>query len=237
MAADKHDWEIIARRDAFFSVVAVAEFRSAGMTDERRRLFYQSGEEDIARVLGWFDTDLGARPAGGRALDIGCGVGRLVCAMAKVADQVSGYDVSETMLAHARKVAPANVELSPTLPAGPYDWINSYIVFQHIPPPEGLALIEACLARAAPGCFLSLQITGWRDGARPSTHLAGRIRRWLDRMIQRSSVGAPEKLIRMYDYDFSDVLQRVTAAGFERIVLRHTDHVGHHGAWFIGRKA
>ena len=51
------------------------------------------------------------------------------------------------------------------------------------------------------------------------------------------AAGSVDPLIRMHDYNFSDVLKRVTAAGFERLVLRHTEHNGHHGAWIIGRRA
>ena len=144
----KHDWEIIGARDPYFGVVVSEEFRAGRMDEAARRKFYALGENDIASVLSWFDADLGARPSEGEALDIGCGVGRLAYAMAKLLPKVTGYDVSESMLKIAREHAPANLTLSSSLPPGPFSWINSFIVFQHIPPGEGLALLGQCLDRA-----------------------------------------------------------------------------------------
>lgn len=232
----KHDWELIAARDAFWGVVSTPEFRADKMDADAKRRFYDTGMADIAQVLAWFDADLGVRPSG-RALDIGCGVGRLAFAMAKQASEVVGYDVAETMLAVARAAAPPNVQLTSSLPQGPFDWINSYIVFQHIPPAEGLALLDSCLALAAPRAFISLQITGWRDGALPSSSLHKRAARWVIRRVHRRLGRSADPLIRMHDYDFSEVLQRVTARGFERVVLRHTNHGGHHGVWMIARRS
>lgn len=232
---DAHDWEIIARRDPWFGVVSTPDFRSGAAAPEVREHFYRTGEDDIARVLAWFDRDIGARPASGRALDIGCGVGRLTRAIAKVTPSVAGYDVAETMLAIARENAPPNAEFSTTLPPGPFAWINSYIVFQHIPVDEGLRLLDDALARAAPDCFISLQITFWRDHAQPKKNPLAALRRWLNRRSARAA-GSSERLIRMHDYPMHEVMRRLTAAGFARIVTRHTDHVGHHGAWLIGRR-
>ena len=237
MAGDEpHDWEIIARRDPWFGVLSNPAFRAGAITPEHRRDFYASGEDDIARLLQWFDQDVGARPSAGRALDIGCGVGRLTYAMAKIVPAVAGYDVAESMLALAREEAPAHAEFSATLPPGPFAWINSYIVFQHIPPPEGLRLIEDALARAAADCFLSLHITFWRDHAQPKNNPIATARRELARAASRKGDSDAAQLIRMHDYPMSDVMRLITAASFERIVMRHTNHAGHHGAWLISRR-
>ena len=147
---EEHDWEIIAQRDPYYGVLSSPAFRSGAITPEARQHFYATGDEDIARLLGWFDQDIAARPSSGRAVDIGCGVGRLTHAIAKIVPAVSGYDVAESMLAIARSEAPPNADFSTTLPPGPFSWINSYIVFQHIPPDEGLKLIDAALNRATP---------------------------------------------------------------------------------------
>ncbi len=237
MAGDEpHDWEIIARRDPWFGVLSNPVFRAGAITPEHRRAFYASGEDDIARLLQWFDQDVGARPSTGRALDIGCGVGRLTYAMAKIVPAVTGYDVAESMLTLAREAAPGNAEFSPTLPPGPFAWINSYIVFQHIPPPEGLRLIDDALHRAAPDCFLSLHITFWRDHAQPKNNPLSNARRELARAASRKGDSDAAQLIRMHDYPMSDVMRLITTAGFERVVMRHTNHAGHHGAWLISKR-
>jgi SAM-dependent methyltransferase len=226
----------VAAQEPFFGVVGFDDFRMSRLDDAARARFYESGEQDIARVLQYFDADFGARPRGGRALDLGCGVGRLTRVMAGIADEVVGYDVAPSMIAIARQVTPANVTLTTEFPKGPFDWINSYIVFQHIPPKEGLALLDACLAAVGPSAFLSLQITGWRDGKLPSRTLPSMAARWFERWRHRQPGVSAEPLIRMYDYDFGEILKRLTAHGFGRVVTHHTQHGGHHGAWFIARR-
>ena len=89
-----------------------------------------------------------------RGLDFGCGAGRLTFAMAKYAKEVVGVDVAEGMLRVAangssRKIR--NVELRTTLPAEQVDWINSLIVFQHIPPPRGYEILADLVVLLAPG--------------------------------------------------------------------------------------
>jgi SAM-dependent methyltransferase len=232
-----HDWELIAKRDPFFGVVSTEAFRIGRMDEQARSQFYLTGEADIQQLMDWFDADLGARPSGGRALDIGCGVGRLTRAIAGHVREAAGYDVSETMVALARETAPANAVFSTALPAGPFDWINSYIVFQHIPPKEGLALLERCLSAAAPGAFVSLHFTGWRDGARPGRNPLARLSQWMQHSDSRRDGRPAETLIHMHDYNFSKVFRLLAAHGFERVVFRHTDHVGHHGGWLLARQA
>jgi SAM-dependent methyltransferase len=233
---DVHDWEIVARDEPFFGVVGADDFRMARMDGAAKARFYASGERDIEQVLAWFEADLGARPRGGRALDFGCGVGRLTRVIAGHVNEAVGHDVSESMLARAREVVPANVSLTTAFPDGRFDWVNSYIVFQHIPPAEGLVLLQRCLAAIDPGGFASIQITGWRDGPQASSAPYKKLARWLERWRHRQPGASSGPLIRMYDYDFCSVVRVFAANGFPRVVMRHTEHAGHHGAWFIARR-
>lgn len=236
MTERRHDWEIIGARDPFFGVLTSADFRLDKVDEATRRRFYASGETEIAMVLDWFEADVGERPGGGTALDIGCGVGRLTHAIAARVQTAAGYDVSESMLRIAREGAPANASFASELPSGPFDWINSFIVFQHIPPAEGLALLAMALDRAAPRAFASIHFTGWAD-APPRQSLLARLTRWRNRRVQRQDGHDIGALIQMHAYNFSDVTRVFVRHGFTRLVLRHTDHGGHHGAWFIARRA
>lgn len=236
MAARPHDWEIIGSRDPWFGVLSSSEFRADQIDEDARKRFYATGVTDIANVLAMFDADFSARPTEGTALDIGCGVGRLSFAIAQVMPQVAGYDVSDSMLKIARTYAPPNLKLSSNLPSGPFSWINSFIVFQHIPPAEGLQLLKTCLAMSAPGAFASIQITGWRDGGKPAKPLAG-LRRKARMLLHRGEGKPVDPLIQMHDYNYSDVTRCFVEAGFDRVVLHPTYHAPHHGAWFIARKS
>lgn len=231
-----HDWEIIASRDPFFGVLVADEFRADRMDAAGRERFYDTGRAYVASVLQMFDADFGARPSDGTGLDIGCGVGRLTYAMAAVMPHVVGYDVAESMVRVASEHAPPNASFTTSLPDGPFSWINSFIVFQHIPPAEGLALLNAALDRLAPGGFASIQITAWNAQApRPQTPL-DRIRRWRNLRIHRQPGRDVQPLIQMHDYNFSDVMRCFMDRGMSRLVLRHTEHGDHHGAWVLARR-
>ncbi|MEQ6204814.1 class I SAM-dependent methyltransferase [Sulfitobacter sp. HNIBRBA2951] len=57
-------------------------------------------EEDAAQIL-----DLVERSTPGRALDLGCGSGRLSCAMAKLGWRIDGVDISTHLIDRARRRA------------------------------------------------------------------------------------------------------------------------------------
>lgn len=231
-----HDWEIIASRDPFFGVLVDEGFRANRMDVAARERFYETGKSYVAEVFGMFDAEFGAHPTEGAALDIGCGVGRLTYAMAGAMPQVAGYDVADSMVRIARENAPPNATFATTLPDGPFSWINSFIVFQHIPPVEGLALLNSALDHLAPGGFVSIQITAWNTQPPPSQNLLDRVRRWRNLRIHRQAGRNVQPLIRMHDYNFSDVMRCFMDRGMSRLVLRHTAHGEHHGAWVLARR-
>ncbi|HKJ31811.1 MAG TPA: class I SAM-dependent methyltransferase [Balneolales bacterium] len=81
-----------------------------------------------------------------RALDFGCGVGRLLIPLSVYSSHVTGVDVSESMLDEARKNCEArqitNVDFIKSdddlsLLNRKFNFIHSYIVFQHIPAKRG----------------------------------------------------------------------------------------------------
>lgn len=231
-----HDWEIIASRDPFFGVLVDEDFRADRIDAAARQRFYDTGRDYVANVFEMFDAEFGAHPSEGAALDIGCGVGRLTYAMAGAMPTVVGYDIAESMVRIAREGAPPNATFATKLPEGPFHWINSFIVFQHIPPAEGLALLRAALDRLAPGGFASIQLTGWNTQPAPVQSLLDRIRRSRNLRIHRQPGRNVQPLIRMYDYNFSDVMRCFMDRGMSRLVLRHTAHGDHHGASVLARR-
>ena len=89
-------------------------------------------------------THTGPRKA---ALDFGCGVGRLTIPFAAYFDRLVGVDISPTMLeklgANCKAAGVENVTpcltSDPWEDEGPFDLINSYLVFQHLPDDRQLA--------------------------------------------------------------------------------------------------
>lgn len=230
------DWRKLGATEPYWGVLSHPDYLSDNLTPERVAAFYASGVAYVDDVLARFDHLFGARPRG-PALDFGCGAGRLTEPMAAQMGQAAGYDISPGMLAEARRRGGRALYVS-ELPDGPFVWINSFIVFQHIPPARGMVLLEALLARLAPGGLVSLHLTIWREPHLKPAAPAG-WRRFagpliaLRRKLRPQAPGA----IMMYDYDLSAVVEACNRAGIADLTLVATDHGGHHGAIVLGRKA
>lgn len=151
--------------------------------------FFATGNSAIAAV---FDRlrDAGSVPAHGRALDFGCGVGRLTQALAARFETVDGVDISSSMVSHANTFNrfPGRVRYHLNVrsdlgafPSAQYDFICSLIALQHIPPrfqkgylrdffrllkPGGIAYfqtIHATVLRSLVPNWAADIIRGWRS--------------------------------------------------------------------------
>jgi SAM-dependent methyltransferase len=234
------DWRALGQDQPYWGVLSHPDFRTENLTPERIEQFYASGPfhidpiaEGLRRVTG--------RPPSGRALDFGCGVGRLAEAMTAHASDVTGLDISPGMLALARARG-SKVTYTDQLPDGPFDWINSFIVFQHIPPARGEAILEDLLARLAPGGAVSLHFTIWRDKdkewpVQPQEPPRPAWRRFLRaQRVRLAAKHLPVGHIHMFDYDLSRIVRLLNRAGIEEIHLVSTNHDGHHAVIILGRK-
>lgn len=126
-------WDIAAQRDAMGYILTTGQ---TWQVDD----FYAHGRAEIAACLTRLD-DLGLRGTRhARALDFGCGIGRLTQALASHYTRVDGVDVSPTMieLAKANNRHRKRVHYSVSgeqlkYRAGTFDLIYTIIVLQHMP--------------------------------------------------------------------------------------------------------
>ena len=180
--ATNRDWEELGRRDPYFAVLTDEQYRSQRLSAQRRQQFFASGEHHVAALFAAIDAALGVPLRPRRALDFGCGVGRVLGPLAARCERVVGADVAESMLAEARRVCTAaqlaNVELVrvdedlDAVGAG-FDLIHAALVFQHVEPRRGERLIAALGARLAPGGVAALHV--------PTATRVPRWERWLAR--------------------------------------------------------
>ena len=235
------DWVKIGLDEPYWGVISAERYARRNLDDAAMDEFYTSGQAEIDALVGKVSQTFGAWKTASNALDFGCGVGRLSLAMMKWASSVTGYDISPGMLSLARDRAGGKANLSFTLefPQGPFDWINSFIVFQHIPPDRGMELLERMLYELAEDGVLTLHFTLYRNAAlapqKPRARtVLGRI---LRRIVGRpGSTPPPVGSVMMFDYDLGAIAKQLNAHGVNDIRLIHTDHGGHHGAHIIGRR-
>jgi SAM-dependent methyltransferase len=229
------DWRAIGERDPFWGVLNHEAYKADKLTPAAVADFYESGREDMAAIVARLTAAAG-RPPRGRALDFGCGVGRLTEAMCGHAEAVTGYDISPGMLAEARRRG-GRAHYVEELPDGPFDWINSRIVLQHIAPEQGCRLIEALGQRLAPEGLISLHLTVWRAPHRREPPDRGL--KWLASPVLRRLRQArlPTGVIRMYDYDLGEVVEILARHDIAPISLWPEDQDGHLGVTLYGQRA
>lgn len=132
------DWDELASMDPLFFVLT-AEAKQNGQWDVQE--FFATGEHEIARIMSF--TEKYHRPAArNKALDFGCGVGRLTRALSRRFAHCWGLDGSEKMVRLAKHLNNdlANSEFLvnqsdklPMFPSHTFDMICSELVLQHLP--------------------------------------------------------------------------------------------------------
>ncbi|HYO81657.1 MAG TPA: class I SAM-dependent methyltransferase [Bryobacteraceae bacterium] len=159
----QHDWNERAREDAHFYVA----FGRQNQDDEE---FFATGAE-VVKGIEWEMRRLGpGRPRARRALEIGCGPGRLMRPLSRHFGEIHGVDVSDEMVARARRNLASVPHAHPHHGSGAdlaqfadesFDLVYSYAVFQHIPSREVVMsyLDEACRV-LKPGGIIRAQING-----------------------------------------------------------------------------
>lgn len=159
-------WEKFGRDQPYFGVLADERF-GRGTIDQNRDEFFASGAGAVARIIDRAEEHFGPLRRG-RVLDHGCGVGRLSFALAGQFETVVALDISPSMLAEAKanaaRVGVSNIafdfaddQLSNA--AGAFDFVNSYMVFQHVCVRRGLRIFSGLLDRLAPGGAFHLHVS------------------------------------------------------------------------------
>lgn len=207
-AACKETWEKLASTDPLWAILThPAKIGRAWEIGE----FFQTGIHEINVVFDYLHS-LGRSPCPNAiALDFGCGVGRLTQALAKRCCTVHGVDISETMIAEAKRLnrAPSScyyhVNNAPNLrlfPVDFFDFIYTSIVLQHIPVRHVEQYLREFIRVLKPDGILLFQMpekfretqkevsSPWQK-FRSEVQLRSRIRRCLVRIgiIKRSNSG------------------------------------------------
>ncbi|MGA0333785.1 MAG: class I SAM-dependent methyltransferase, partial [Kiritimatiellia bacterium] len=133
------EWEKLGRDNPYYGVVSMDRFKNSAMDEQAFADFFQSGEDHVSFVQDTLTQAFGDEPGKERALDFGCGVGRLALPLAKRYARVTGVDISPSMLQEAKKNAEKfgqqNLEWISTLDdlsaSDRFDLIHCFIVFQH----------------------------------------------------------------------------------------------------------
>ncbi len=153
------EWNERATEDAHYYV-------AFGRREQDDEEFFATAA-DVVRAL---EAELKRIPEARRALEIGCGPGRLMRPMARHFSEIHGIDISDEMVCRAERNLAATPNAYPqhatgsdlsAFPGGHFDFVYSYAVFQHIPSGDVVFGYLREVARVLkPGGVAHLQLNG-----------------------------------------------------------------------------
>ncbi len=184
-------WDVADETEARFGRVCSSPEIDATDDPRRREQIWERETGDAMQLI------LDGIPLGSdwTCLEIGCGVGRLMKALAPQCRMVIGVDLSEVMLGHAGRYLAGvrNTELIHNdgrslagVADGSVDFVFSHLAFQHITLYEVVDSYLAEIARVLkPGGYCRIQ--NWREGSVPAVErLKNVVRALLGRGMVRS---------------------------------------------------
>lgn len=237
------EWEKWGERDPYYGVITREEFRRKNLGQTEREEFFASGRNHVEYILNLCRAKVDPQFKPRRTLDFGCGVGRVTFALAGVSQTVVGVDVAAAMLREAEANRQAlgvdNVIFSRSDDQlsnieGAFDFIHSFIVFQHLEVNRGRAIFATLLERLSQGGVFVAHFTYGK--ARHARTFGWPPRSELP--PPEGAVDAPDvdPLMLMNPYDVNEILFVMQHAGIQSFFTQFTDHGGELGVLLCFQK-
>ncbi|HUR91708.1 MAG TPA: class I SAM-dependent methyltransferase [Gemmatimonadaceae bacterium] len=225
----QNQWERFGASDPLRAVLADTK-DEAVLNDPAE--FFALGRADVDRWLARLGQLRGTLPAE-RALDFGCGAGRLTQALARHYRQVVGVDVSRPMLDAARRhnefgervtfVHNPSADLR-ILGDDRFDLVLTHIVLQHLSPVLITGYLSELLRIVAPGGSMVFQLPVERTGRRGRYAVIQRLS-WLIRAYRRLRHG-PAPHMEMHAVSEEKVAELIARGGGKILAADRDDSAG-----------
>jgi glycosyltransferase involved in cell wall biosynthesis/ubiquinone/menaquinone biosynthesis C-methylase UbiE len=207
----QQSWDQFGREDPFWAVLTNPD-KKGGRWSEAE--FFATGRHDIQAALQRI-TALGISLSFEKALDFGCGPGRLTQALAECFQEAHGVDIAASMIAKARELnafggrCMYHLNDRPDLrlfEANTFDLVYSWLVLQHMPKQLALGYIAEFARVTKPGGIMIFQIPDRRQQA------------WSDGHVGRDDLPlefwrAREPLMLMCETPYAEVVKVLADAG------------------------
>ncbi len=134
----QRDWDDLATMDPLWAIASTPDRRFGGWDEDA---FMASGRRKVEGLMARFDR-LGLPERRERALDFGCGVGRLTLPLGEHFAEAVGVDIAPAMIEQARERAAGREGVRyvlnerddlQALAGEPYDLVYTGLVLQHQP--------------------------------------------------------------------------------------------------------
>lgn len=220
----RRNWERLAGTDPLWAILSDPKKRDNRWDVQE---FFRTGETEIQAALDYLDR-LNLRPRRDRALDFGCGVGRLTQALAGHFREVHGLDISPAMVESARRHnrhgahctyhCSAAQEL-PFADSG-FDFVYSVLTLQHMPRRFAARFIGELLRVLGPGGALVFQEAGEPLPLASDASIWGRCTRTLRRALPSRIAEALRELRATLRPPAPFEMHGIPREGVERLIRR-----------------
>jgi SAM-dependent methyltransferase len=192
----RDSWNELAAKDAFQAVLTRS---GAARQQWDPDAFFRTGLDEVEFMLHRVAA-LGVTPGRARALDFGCGLGRVTQALCRHFQRVDGVDIAAAMIERARSFNRFADRCTYHLnEAGDlrlfadstFDFVYSNITLQHIEPEYSRRYIEEFFRVLRPGGVAVFQVPA---GPVPNVRPRTRSSRPLPREACRAAIDVPESL-------------------------------------------
>lgn len=235
------NWDEFGKTDPLWSILTSKDKKGNKWSIDE---FFKTGEEEIATVMKHIELLSDSMPRR-RALDFGCGVGRLTQALADYFDEVYGVDIAKSMIDLAEKYNSHgnrckyyindknNLKL---FTDSSFDFIYTNIVLQHIEPKYVKRYIKEFIRILSKKGILVFQLPSER------IRINGFIRKLIQRVvpfavldrifyfrIRLKSIFKKGPIMEMYSIKKEEVIKLITDNGAKLVDIKN-DQIDH-GRW------
>src|SRR5678815_5620020 len=164
LRALRRHWDEFGKSDPLWAILTAADKKGNRWSVDE---FLETGRSQIAALIRYLDSR-GLATRRRRALDFGCGAGRLTHALADHFEQVIGVDIAPSMIGVARRLHAHRSGIDfrlntstrlESIESESIDLVYTLLVLQHIPPRYVRQYLAEFVRVLSPGGVLVFQLS------------------------------------------------------------------------------
>lgn len=177
--ATDENWDYFGAKCPYYGVVTWDQNKPENFDEKARSEFFRSGGQYVDWIMKFIRENIKPDFHPAKSIDFGSGVGRLLIPIAQESGSAIGVEISPSMIEEAnhncRLMEVSNVRFVKTVDerseSEEVDFINSFIVFQHIPPERGYEIFKKLLNLLKKGGIGAVHFTYNDPGRRRDRYL------------------------------------------------------------------
>lgn len=232
----QRSWDFFGKTDPLFAILTFKDKKGGQWKEDE---FFDTGKLEVSESINYLRS-CGLGIPTGKALDFGCGVGRLTQALADYFEEVYGVDIAPSMIELAKKYNRRGNKckyfLNETdklglLPDHSFAFIYSKITLQHIAPEYSKKYIKEFLRLLKPGGLLLFQLPSEPSAMMPkcSPALKTRLKNFLPKFLLGAYYRAKHyfyPVVEMYGVQKEEMIMFLKENGADIIDIRSNDSAG-----------